>query len=1555
MKNLHLKSFVLAVSFFFFQPLFGAGRPLDAKEVQELKKFGSLEQGKGNLLTPARGAISPGAKAVRDLVQKIVLDIAGQDLSAKKINYVINVYGNNSMNAWVQQLNPTVENSAEGKWNKENPDKTWPLREAWGFKENKNSIYEIGVTTGLLRALNSQDELAFILGHELTHLFEGHADFAEDLNTRASQWWSSQAHEAVADHMGVDRILGKYELDAALSVMDKLHPKSKETPSPSDAFKRITSTHHAEGVRISALQFYIEYLRRYNSNANVRTERALPATVRLQVNGREEPNVPLQGDPESRDKYIGLVRSMLSGQFDDSQLFVHIPDGEYIDPLLPRLFGDTVHSYKTLLVDALNEIESAKVSKSEKINTFLKVMILLGARSSFRYPADWTENWFKDFDTVEIRRLMNFLVINASGEKAWDRMAFTQFIDGLSMKCLQYIQVPFLGNAKGQWMIERLSKVSTSWKEFLDYQTSMQVYERGNKFHTGDFANFLSFLNPEFVNIPDTPLSKNIRAKVLNELRTYPYSERLVQSLDERGLYDFTSTWDPRERKSPWIAARNDAVRPHAHLLKRILLDSLSRGLEDIVAKAQQQQDLTESDYYLAILNRLDLSQLNAAEMNQVLKGFERYIDVSQVPRRDPKGWGLISWNHFDLCAELLKRSQGNRERQIKVLKFIITFNGSSLTTLDEMSEKSQSVIRKALSSLNSEEKFAILEKLTPVELEFRKRIDELTKKFKTNSLMNIMTRVTDAGDSATRKEIISWRTTPFQRSDMNHNMLFLMGLFSVPQKATMNEFKRHLRNLELAKYYSRFSLIGGRSQPLPQKTASVLFQMMFENISSTKSLDEAAPLYLKTMKIIGKGFVAALSDQQSLQTFFKQRMSELPIKTQVRWLEKAEIRQLLGAQITGETLATYVVQTQKGSHRGHARQEADRLEKLIPLKDQWPDAYKIFRDTLSEKMNLQPHEIDTVFAKSALSVTKKAEEGRTLIRGMSGFSAYTRALPYSEQIEMVEFMMGRSNKMPKTLETQKVIANQIDIRAAMLTMREELKYRSLLDRSMVVNSILTGPNAMIQTAEGLKLVHDHLLKSVAPQNRDIAETLLNALAAAEGRNKSLLLSYALAQQQDNGSESAQSSNEKPMEGLTEALVLRSLLDAYGVPGVKLAQYLAFTSEFKDFQSALEVYQDAAMPISYYDALLLLQKRLGSSWDPALYKVIKIIGSGSVNIAIEYQNLKTGKSEVLSIARDQIEVKTKEDFRRFQLLIKELTRTPERKEKFEFIIGLLDLIQRSVELEFDKTNSFKMQKSVQSLYRRKVDGWNLQSVDAFEIMGMGIRMEKAPGSGARKILKNDPKTYESAMRAFMRAEYEVLRGVNEKRNWIPVPLHANPDVHDGQIMIDVPNRTVTILDFGQALEISNAERDLALDILRIISGAESVSSAQQLIQKHALTLQNKTVTLDKKDLALILKRGDRMDVFVHFLSLLNRSGIEVPLSTVHWVLAANRLIKLGEKIGVPAEASFRWMLTMKKVGLPLTAYNATKSMGDKARELVQKLNPDPNPAPILCSKVFLDR
>lgn len=184
---------------------------LTPAEREEIKRFTSLELGKGNLLTPPRGSIQPRVLRVRRFVKDLIMELAGPKLEEKGIHFVVNVYAQPAINAWVMQMNPQNDGSQEADWKKNHPDQPWPLRRYWGFADDGKPIYELAVTSGLINQLQYKDEVAFILGHELNHLFEGHTDSLDnrDYDQLFKKWWSSQSHEMVADNLGVDIILGK--------------------------------------------------------------------------------------------------------------------------------------------------------------------------------------------------------------------------------------------------------------------------------------------------------------------------------------------------------------------------------------------------------------------------------------------------------------------------------------------------------------------------------------------------------------------------------------------------------------------------------------------------------------------------------------------------------------------------------------------------------------------------------------------------------------------------------------------------------------------------------------------------------------------------------------------------------------------------------------------------------------------------------------------------------------------------------------------------------------------------------------------------------------------------------------------------------------------------------------------------------------------------------------------------------------------------------------------------------------------------------------------------
>ncbi len=289
------------------------------------------------------------------------------------------------------------------------------------------------------------------------------------------------------------------------------------------------------------------------------------------------------------------------------------------------------------------------------------------------------------------------------------------------------------------------------------------------------------------------------------------------------------------------------------------------------------------------------------------------------------------------------------------------------------------------------------------------------------------------------------------------------------------------------------------------------------------------------------------------------------------------------------------------------------------------------------------------------------------------------------------------------------------------------------------------------------------------------------------------------------------------------------------------------------------------------------------------------------------------------MARENVDTASEYDFQRFDRFLSELVKTPEDKEKYGYLCGLSHVIHDSVALEFDKKAAYDIQKQVQPLYHREVNGWTIKTVDALAVNHNTVFMEEAMGETARRVRSKDPDTYREALSALCQVEMDVLLGIDEKGKARPVPLHANPDFHDGQVLIDAKNKTVTLLDFGQAVSISNKERDYALDLLGIIGKAGSTEKAAEIVNDHIRELGAQPVTAE--EMASVMNYPESMDIFVRLIGLLKDRGADVPLPTVHWILAANRQKALGQNIDIPVEKMLRNVVVTRRFGGSLRLYN----------------------------------
>jgi hypothetical protein len=487
---------------------------------------------------------------------------------------------------------------------------------------------------------------------------------------------------------------------------------------------------------------------------------------------------------------------------------------------------------------------------------------------------------------------------------------------------------------------------------------------------------------------------------------------------------------------------------------------------------------------------------------------------------------------------------------------------------------------------------------------------------------------------------------------------------------------------------------------------------------------------------------------------------------------------------------------------------------------------------------------------------------------------------------------------------------------------RMRLKREGVLQRAFVVNAFLAGPTSMIEKPEGLEKTLDHLLGNIQPRNRALARDMAKALLRSQGDMKSMAVAFILAQKP-----------EKEGQSLSEGEILRSLFEAFGAGGIKLGQYLAFTSEMGPYQKALAKLQDAALPVSYLEAVRLIQSRFPDGW-VLDYEVVGVLGTGSVNVAVEYIDKTTNekKSKVVSILRKDIEVATAEDFRKLHAFVAELGKLdaglPVSAQRFSHLPGLLRIIQESVSLEFDKDNALAVQTRAVALYRRTTRRYKLQTIAPHWARNGTLDMDKAPGVTAVKLRESNPAVYREAMRLVLREELDILFGVDESGKAKPVPLFANPDIHDGQVVIDPDEKIipVTVLDFGQALPITNEQREVGVEFLRILGDCRGADRLRELLGRIGRRLDPRwdASSLSAEDLGQILARTDRMDRMVYLLGMVEQKGLIVPLPVVHWLLGVNRAVQLGKNVGVNVELKIGGLLVARRAGLGVEFFNAMR-------------------------------
>lgn len=1498
-------------------------------------------------------------KAV-NYIQSVIDKILAVRNNPDNVKVILSIYPSKNTFFTSQKLKPE-----EDGWKRQNivipeiqgktvENRVWPIRRFLKLGP-KTQIYEIMVSTHFLNKLQTEDQLAFFIARELNNIRE----VVLSDKSGGYGFLSSQILSTVSDIEAISLIKkAGYDYTQAISALDLLYPKEPEKEIY-PVLEGIKGDAH-EGIRYATSLAYLEDLARENKN-NLVAIKPTPIShdVFLNRHDRSEEKLKEKDFIFLRKNILELVEKEFS-QKSPAEYFFTIG----FDASLKKASVDQLGS---LLMASIEAIEKNSYSKQTKGDMFFRTLRLF-------YPERSVSLSLPYLSLADKTRITFFLKSLSVGEDRWQ---FAQFMRNIQMdlvpekegvsnvgynpllvfaaqsleKDLQDIFIKLYTDQEYGALLKNIPEIV---EKFTDNSSSLIPAARlAYRLHSEYFSNH-SLTQKYIENTWNILESYNLVKEVKG-----PEGKRIVSLFKD-------ITTDEEKQYHPQIKERIAGLLENLRAEYRIYFNQrIEKQLEKGVTAQTSQSLLSEYQLYD---EDIKFNQENKENIKKliIISAQKSLIDSQWVPE---------SFSFFDifqestvrLLTDILNASSYASETKLQIIEFVLLSKNSyssyqlSNPVIKELMEAIQDQIKKMSSAdiinwmkrpirKQYHERFiAMLEQVYNVSIGLSESdFDKWIARYPQYSLiekrshLSLPEQISAPGQrlfnewsrmSVDYKDIASYIVEiPFNR---NVNILSFLGgtpefSNSFIQKLTLRDFEDILNAIDLLrsdakKYYAAFYDVLN-----PNRIKNVEKELALDNISGRflmnafaqveskiTTLDDWYNIYSRVrdfspigsrenweaLNLAGKGLVP--------------RLQKLSPEELLVWLKKDNVMDIIDADNLPKLLRTLLPSTiVPGASPETVAAAMTSINKELELEQKYHAAYQTLMQNIAEEIKTQPGQSKASFPDVSQTNGQRVKSQGTKTRGLTGLVSLTRQQTVSDQIHLIEYMMGRRSDMPFFISEYTGDMEDItDLTAYVRETRESLARQEAIPRALFVASFLAGPSGFMNTAIGQNEMVDYLLRGISPENEEVAREIANALINSEGSSKALGIAYVLGQKVESG-----------LDGkISEARMLKAVFEAYGVPGIKFGQYLAFTSELTQFKSVLEELQDSASPLTYLQAIQLCEERWGSNWLTHI-EITKIMGSGSVNVALKYIDHKTNQSGVLSISRNNIENSSRYDFTRFRKFAQELTKDPKGMKRYGYLLGLSEIIEQSVNLEFDKDAALKMQNFVVPLYDRIKEGWHVRSISAYEAQNLTLFMEEAKGKSSRKINTLDPESYKSAMKALSSVEMDFLMGIKDNSHPSPLGLFANPDFHDGQVLIDVENKTVTILDFGQAVYINNRERDLGLKILRIISKVESAESAAKLLNRSLLGNSGQVILAT--DLVDLLQSTERMDIFIKLLSKLNQNKMSVPIASVHWILAVNRQIALGEKIGIDNMSAFKKLIITDKamLGSPWsqTVYNNFK-------------------------------
>ncbi|MFN8790945.1 MAG: AarF/UbiB family protein [Bdellovibrionales bacterium] len=1536
-----------------------------------LQKWGSRHAELGGLQNPPVGRVQPEVRELEKLVREIVKNLKPEIFNNYQLTF--GVYGSHEPNAFMEKVD------LKSKENRLVIRKFYQL-------DPTQPVYHLGVSQGLFRTLSTVDQVAAVIAHELIHLLEGHLDSPDIEHERAKRWFSTQRLEAVTDHMALDLLVGKYDIDAlrdSLWTLAEIETRADPSKKREELGKLIqamhagASSHHDRGVRIGMVQAKAEHLKSTHPKALEPVVKALPERLRrLEGTGNAGVFLGRSLDPKTRDRIAAIHLELTKRSLKRPTLIVtlgaSLASADNADLATKENFEALAEFSpdRETMLDLLNRAFRS-IEKIPRYSPEKRAAAIWNA-AHFYKGTDATFDSLQggEFDFLVAREMMPWL--------KHPKFDVTKFLTTVFSSPRIIFQNPFLQH------LAHLENVQKMWaigiQNFL-YPTYARSEENhwSNKretesFRLGQFTTFL--INEPFARQEKldsmSEKQRNKQEANLHLKRSRAILVKLLdehtKSLDDPKFVDTAIVSRPDEYFGLLSSTRKDEfedVVRRSTFLKKI------QELEADVTK-KTRRDIKKTLQAIAG-SKTELNEDHITEVNRVLYLTNNYLartqEEQELLRRiyfraleralnslQPTVYSDVS-GLFHSFLETGSVPLGTVEQDMRTLIYLVAEGGSS----DESTQaKGRELFQKLLNRLGAKAVRQLL--VGPIDDKIEKRFQQELKsqRYKENlreyrelqkkknqleklhvnwsqtnlELVDATIQLSEKGgyfrrhagmsqnEQARELGALSLLAEPLLREEMS-KLFSLQDLEQITRKfyTLRSRAERREREFDLTGVKNPLKLRGWNPLDFP-KHVSFLLKVFANHQNSIKDFGDWMKLYRSLLTIS----LRALDYVPELRSVFEKRYLELSNGGK-------DPRAYLFIRRAGTTegltenalISTYF---EEFVRRLGARKDPESLKRVFEeinqdseIKTKLPDIYLRLQEKIAEDLRLQPQTISFVFPETNSKINTENTAGLDgEVRGISLVANLLRSRTTQEQLNMIEYVMGRSPEVPNfALEWEK--KTSLPISNIIYQMRTRLSHESELVRAFTLNMLLTGPDGLAQGPEANQVIIDRYFKN--SDNRKIAEEITQALTDSLGRDRSFIFAYVLAQKSKTDTQ------------LSEGEILKGVLEvAFGVPGRKLAQYLGFTSELKSLQEALASSQDSAAPLSYLEILRLLNTQMGLEFGEK-WEVVRALGSGSVNIAIEILRKANADVRVISVLRESIEVAAQKDFLRLANVANELARR--NFDHYGFLPGLLEVIENSVKLEFNKRNSHDRQAEAALIYSRQVEGWTFNVPKVESVTQFGLIMEKASGKTARKIREQNFELYKETMEIVLESEWKHLLNSNFLRN--RTSAFANPDLHDGQVIIDKEKKTITLLDFGQAIPISLAERDLGVQTIRLLAQTENRRDFDVQVQRLK-QLTGGQVDLERAQLERIYAKKEMMDRFIYLLGASKLAGWKIPLSTVHFVLGMNRILKLGDVIGYDLRAPLKRVLFVRDITrsteLGYFVDKLTVDLGRAAKDVVRQ-------------------